>query len=82
MHLDTDEANAFGIKDGDIATLVGRARKASASPAGRNRTQLITERDVDEIAARGEALSYASPYRLTPSARDRARALGIWRDSR
>jgi putative phosphotransacetylase len=82
MHLDTDEANAFGVKPGDVATLVGRPRKSDRHRPARSAQPLITERDVDAVAARGETLSDSSPYRLTPLARDRARALGIWRDTK
>jgi putative phosphotransacetylase len=82
MHLDTDEANAFGVKGGDEAILVGRPTRnggrGTGAPAAR---PLLTERDVDAVAARGETLSERAPYRLTPLARDRARALGIWRDA-
>ena len=83
MHIDTDEAHAFGVQTGDLATLVGRPGKLRGRrAAGDGQRPLITERDVDRIAARGETLTDAGPYRLTPSARDRARALGIWRDSK
>jgi hypothetical protein len=41
---------------------------------------LLTERDVASLAARGEKLCAASPYLVTPAARDRAKALGIWSD--
>jgi hypothetical protein len=83
MHLDTDEAHAFNLKAGDLAILVGRPRKAGkAANAGAGHRPLLTERDVDSVAARGETLSDSAPYRLTPLARDRARALGIWRDAR
>ncbi len=79
MHIDTDEAHAFGIGPGDRATIVGRpSRSARAVPAGHR--PLLTERDVDAVAARGETLTDKGAYRLTPLARDRARALGIWRD--
>ena len=53
---------------------VGRA------PASRGRRPLVTERDVDAFAARGEILTRHSPYLITPAARDRARSLGIWRE--
>lgn len=82
MHLDTDEAHAFGVKTGDVATLLGRPQKIRGRRASADgKRPLLTERDVDRIAARGETLTDTGPYRLTPLARDRARALGIWRDT-
>jgi hypothetical protein len=80
MHLDTDEAYAFGLKGGDLATLVGRPHRNRRRTSAAGHRPLLTERDVDSVAARGETLSDAAPYRLTPLARDRARALGIWRE--
>jgi putative phosphotransacetylase len=81
LHVDTDEANAFGITSGDLAMIVGRPRRGHAATArARPGRALLTERDVDQIAGRGEMLSDRGPYRLTPLARDRARALGVWRD--
>jgi len=82
MHLDTDEAHAFGVKTGDIAALEGRPQRQGkrARPAGHR--PLLTERGVDHVASRGETLSNQSPYRLTPLARDRAMALGIWREEK
>ena len=69
LHLDADEAFAAGVKTGD------RARIVSATPRAPSRPVLITERDVVRIAREGGTL----PARalLTPSARDRARALGL-----
>ena len=69
LHLDADEAFAAGVKTGD------RARIVSATPRTPARPVLITERDVVRIAREGGKL----PVRalLTPSARDRARALGL-----
>ena len=69
LHLDVDEANAAAVKTGDRATIVAWH---SGSPARRT---LITERDVVEIARAGGVLP--SKALLTPSARDRARALGL-----
>lgn len=81
MHLDTDEAGAFGIKAGDRATLIGRPQRGrSRNPVREGHRPLLTERDVDQLVARGETLGYHSPYRFTPLAKDRARALGVWRD--
>jgi len=69
LHLDADEAFAAGVKSGD------RARIVAAKPRAPSRPVLITERDVIRIAREGGRL----PPRalLTPSARDRARALGL-----
>jgi putative phosphotransacetylase len=77
LHLDTDEANAAQVKTGDRAVIVGRSRPGR--PSGRRRP-LLAERDVAELAARGETLTSGGPYLLTPAARDRAKALGIWRE--
>jgi len=74
LHLDLDEANAAGVKTGDKALIVARSGAASA---GKKRP-LMTERDVAALAARGEKISPRGPYLLTPAARDRAKALGIW----
>lgn len=76
LHLDTDEANAAEVKTGDRAMIVARSR--TGRPAGRR--PLLTERDVAELASRGEKLMAGGPYLLTPAARDRAKALGIWRE--
>jgi len=78
LHLDTDEANAAQVKTGDRALLVTVARAGRAS--GRRRP-LLTERDIAVIAARGDVLTAGGPYLLTPAARDRARALGVWRET-
>jgi len=76
LHLDLDEANAAGVKTGDKAIIIAR----SGAPAMGKRRPLLTERDVAGLAARGEKVSAHGPYLLTPAARDRARALGIWTD--
>jgi putative phosphotransacetylase len=75
LHLDVDEAHAVGVTSGDRANLLGRER----APARRGRRPLLTEREVAAMAARGETVSAAGPWLLTPAAQDRARALGIWR---
>lgn len=69
FHLDVDEARAAAVSTGDIAHVVAHAR-----PASRGR-RLVTEHDVLAIASRGESLPDGAI--LTPSARDRARALGL-----
>jgi putative phosphotransacetylase len=69
LHLDADEAFAAGVKTGDRARIVAAATRAPL------RRPLVTERDVARIAREGGTL----PDRaiLTPSALDRARALGL-----
>jgi putative phosphotransacetylase len=69
IHLDVDEANAAGLRTGDRATIV-----AWKSRAGKRR-RLITEREVIDLARRGDPIPPGSL--LTPSALDRARALGL-----
>jgi putative phosphotransacetylase len=78
LHLDTDEANATQVHNGDRAQIVAVSRGGRAS--GRRRP-LLVERDVARLASRGEVLSASGPYLLTPAARDRARALGVWRET-
>ncbi len=75
LHLDMDEANAAGVKTGDAAAIVA----TTPSKAPGRRRPLLTERDVALMAARGETVAAAGPYILTPAAKDRARALGIWK---
>ncbi len=68
LHLDADEASAFGVRTGDVASIVGRGeRKAPQRTTGPRR--LLSE-----------TLSASGPYLITPAARDRAKALGIWQD--
>jgi putative phosphotransacetylase len=69
LHLDADEARAVGVKTGDTATVIGWRSPAAA------RRPLVTERDVVRIAREGGRVPANAI--LTPSARDRAAALGI-----
>jgi len=69
FHLDGDEARAAGVETGAPATIV------AVNHAGRGRRLLFTERDVIAAARRGEAIPPGAL--LTPSARDRAQALGL-----
>ncbi len=82
LHLDTDEAAAAGVHTGDVAQILGRPsrvrRPARAGPGSPRR--LVTEREVSRLAAQGVTFSSDGPYLLTPAARDRAKALGLWRD--
>ena len=69
LHLDADEARAAGVKTGDVANVT-----AWRTP-GSNKRRLVTERDVMMLARAGERIP--SDALLTPSARDRASALGL-----
>jgi len=81
LHLDIDEAMALQVKTGDRAILVGRGQ-LSASKVREDGRRLVTERDVSRLAAAGETLCHFGPYLVTPAARDRAKSLGIWRETR
>lgn len=69
FHLDADEAHAANVKTGDRATIIARVS------TGARRKRLVTESDVLRLASGGETLPVDAI--LTPSARDRARALGL-----
>ena len=69
LHLDSDEARAAGVKTGDPANVI-----AWRAPGSKKR-RLITERDVVLLAKAGERIP--ADALLTPSARDRASALGL-----
>jgi putative phosphotransacetylase len=69
LHLDLDEARAIGVATGDTASVVAWR---TPGPAKR---PVITERDVVRLAREGVPIPANAI--LTPSARDRASALGI-----
>ena len=69
VHLDDDEARACGVRTGDEARIVAvRGIRSRRRP-------LVTERDVLRLAREGGQVPAGAI--LTPSARDRARALGL-----
>lgn len=69
LHLDTDEALAAGVRTGDRATILAWRRSSA------RRRPLITERDVLAMARSGQQIPPDAI--LTPSARDRARAMNL-----
>jgi putative phosphotransacetylase len=69
MNLDSYDARAAAVKTGDSANVI-----AWRTP-GTTKRPLITERDVLRLAKSGERLP--DDALLTPSARDRASALGL-----
>ena len=74
LHLDADEAFAAAVKTGDRARII-----AKASADRPRRRSLVTERDVMRLSSEGASLPANAI--LTPSARDRARALGLLHDA-
>ena len=69
LHLDADEAHATSVRSGDAADIIARHEPTVSA------RRLITERDVLAIArAKGTIPARAL---LTPSAKDRARTLGL-----
>jgi putative phosphotransacetylase len=77
LHLDTDDARAFGIATGATAELLRASRTGRSASKGHLR--VVTERDVDAIAAAGQTVSRGPGCVITPAAIDRAKALGVWR---
>ncbi|MDQ3520072.1 MAG: PduL/EutD family phosphate acyltransferase [Gemmatimonadota bacterium] len=69
LHLDADESLATGVRTGDRATVLAWRRPAE------QRRPLVTERDVLAIARSGQQIPPGAI--LTPSARDRARAMNL-----
>jgi hypothetical protein len=80
LHIDTDEAHAFGVTTGCPVTVVGKSGgDGKGTSAAKVDRPLVTERDVTRFAESGQTLSYDSKYIITPAAMDRAKAVGIWR---
>src|SRR5690606_24178349 len=81
LRVAVDEATAAGGGDGDVAPILDPTTPVVAGPPHRTRRRpLLTQRVVDDVAARGEVLSPDAPYLTTPAARDRPRSLGICRE--
>ncbi len=90
LHLDTDEANAAGLGNGDTVRLLthiqagtpqGSASPAEAAGGGIRETQgalaLVTEQDVRRARRDGTAILMTKDGLLTPLARDTAKELGV-----
>lgn len=70
FHLDTDEANAAGLANGDRVRLVGK----SALAAGREEKKLITENDVRRAILAKRRIKVAPGAKVTPAAAELAKA--------
>jgi putative phosphotransacetylase len=85
LHIDTDEANAFLLKTGDLVSLedsvaAGRmpAPSKAEEPAKAPIYDLITERVVNDAVGRGETSLRRAPGGIvTPAGRDRAMELKL-----
>ncbi|MDR1506044.1 MAG: phosphate propanoyltransferase [Treponema sp.] len=81
VHLDTDEANGNGILCGTILEALTGAEGGglSGNAAGFGRIlELVTERDVNNAAGRGEkTVCVAAKGFISPAAADRAKEKGI-----
>jgi putative phosphotransacetylase len=78
FHLDTDEANAAGVRTDDLAVLF----KIGSVPLQNDRKyypqkKLYTEHDVREAARQGMTILIEKGTILTPSARDVGREKGV-----
>ena len=70
FHIDTDEANAAGLRSGDQVHMVGKStRRASES-----QTQLITENDVRRAILEKRKIKLPPRARITPAAAELAKA--------
>jgi putative phosphotransacetylase len=74
FHLDTDEANAAGLKTGDLVQVCfAHPPKTGAFTQGK----VISERMLREALRKGESPGLDSKAKLTPSARDLAYEKGL-----
>jgi len=76
FHIDVDEANASGLKTGDVVALLGREPRLD-SPQGR----WITERDVWQAILQKRKIRLGSNTRVTPAAWDLGRARRVFEEA-
>lgn len=74
FHIDTDEANAAGLRNGDSVYLLGFSDLQALAPA----RKWITENDVWQAILQKRKIRVDAQTRMTPAARDLGRAHNIF----
>ncbi|RKZ22149.1 propanediol utilization protein [bacterium] len=77
FHLDTDEANAAGVKTGDTGILLKYRGEVKVPEKRYIQKRLITEKDVREAEKKGYTIILTKGTIITPLARELASRLGI-----
>ncbi len=73
IHLDTDEANAAGLKNGDTM----QVRVPESNPSMSVPQPFICVEDVQQFILTGRSLTLAEGQQITPAAKELARSRGI-----
>lgn len=74
FHLDTDEANAAGLQNGDLVRIIGLSKLHKEGRARR----LITENDVRQAILRKQKIAIGPRTMITPAAAELARAHDVF----
>lgn len=81
FHLDTDEANAAGVRTGDDAQLIKESpAKQEEGEVLYPRKRLYSEWDVRQARQSGKTILIEKETKLTPSARDYGKLWNVFRE--